>query len=287
MSVALNHPQYDSYQSTWTALRDSYIGSGAMKTAAVFPTSYSASTGTKQAGTRYLPRPEGFKYDDQYSAYVGRASTSGAPQWVTLGITGAIFRREPQLNVPTQLDPQMRNVTRTGLPLRTFAEEVVRETLLMGRYGVLLDFPAPTILPTGKLVAPPPDARPYWIPYATEEIVNWHTVEREGAKHIDMIVLQESVPMRQGPWGTDDYFVIKNQLQRRVLRINEQGVYEVSVWVEVPQQFGGRTVTFVPTQTWIPERMGEPLDLPALCLHDAALPQAQHCPIAPGITCRD
>lgn len=243
MSVALNHGQYEYYKSTWTGLRDSYSGSGAIK----------------PAGTKYLPRPEGFTSEEQYAAYVGRASTSGAPQWVTLGITGAIFRREPQLEVPTQLDPQMRNVTRTGLPLRTFAEEVVRETLLMGRFGVLLDFPAPTVLPSGQVIAPPPGARPYWIPYATEEIVHWHTVEREGAEHIDMIVLQESIPMRQGPWGTDDYFVIKNQLQRRVLRINEAGVYEVSVWVEVPQQLGGRTATFVPTQTWMPERLGEPL----------------------------
>ncbi len=243
MSVALNHPQYIDMFNTWVTLRDSYAGSGKIK----------------PATTRYLSRPEGMKFDSQYQAYVSRATCSGAPQWVTLGITGAIFRREPQLDVPTQLDAQMRNVTRTGLPLRTFAEEVVRETLLMGRYGVLLDFPAPTILPTGEVISPPPDARPYWIPYATEEIMNWHTVEREGAEHTDMIVLQESIPMRQGPWGTDDYFVIKNQLQRRVLRINEQGLYEVSVWVEVPQQFGGRTVTFVPTQTWIPERMGEPL----------------------------
>ncbi len=243
MSVALNHPQYQDAMNTWVSLRDSASGSGAIK----------------PAGIRYLPQPSGMRLGDQYAAYRDRASTSGAPQWVTLGITGAIFRREPQLDVPTQLDPQMRNVTRTGLPLRTFAEEVVRETLLMGRYGVLLDFPAPTILPTGELIAPPPDARPYWIPYATEEIVNWHIVEREGAEHIDMIVLQESIPMRQGPWGTDDYFVIKNQLQRRVLRINEQGVYEVSVWVEVPATLAGRTTTFMPTQTWIPERMGEPL----------------------------
>ena len=75
--------------------------------------------------------------------------------------------------------------------------------------------------------------------------------------------------MRQGPWGTDDYFVIKNQRQRRVLRINEAGLYEVSVWVEIPASLGGRAATFVPTQTWIPQRMGEPLDLSALRLDDA------------------
>ncbi len=259
MSVALNHPQYDEYVYTWQTLRDAYAGSGNIKPAVVSSNSARSSTGIKQAGTRYLPRPEGMRLDSQYAAYRDRATCSGAPQWVALGLTGAIFRREPQLEVPSQLDPQMRNVTRTGLPLRTFAEEVVRDTLRMGRYGVLLDFPAPTVLPNGRVIPPPPGSRPYWIPYATEEIVNWHVVEREGAEHIDMIVLEESVPMRQGAWGTDDYFVIKNQLQRRVLRLNEEGVYEVSVWVKVPATLGGQPATFMPTQTWIPDRMGEPL----------------------------
>jgi hypothetical protein len=243
MSVALNHPQYEAYVNTWVSLRDSYTGSGAIK----------------PAGTRYLPQPSGMRLDGQYAAYVGRTTTSGAPQWVTLGITGAIFRREPQLDVPTQLDAQLRNVTRTGLPLRTFAEEVVRDTLLMGRFGVLLDFPAPVIRPNGEEEAPPPGSRPYWIPYSTEEIVNWHTVEREGAEHTDMIVLQESIPMRQGVWGTEDYFVIKHQRQRRVLRLNEQGVYEISLWVEIPASLGGRAATFVPTRQWVPRRLGEPL----------------------------
>lgn len=259
MSVAVNHPQYNEYLNTHQTLRDAYAGSGNVKSAVDQRNEYRSSTGVKMAGTRYLPRPSGMRLDDQYAAYRDRATCSGAPQWVTLGITGAIFRREPQLEVPTQLDAQMRNVTRTDLPLRTFAEEVIRETLLMGRYGVLLDFPAPMLLPTGQVVPPPADARPYWIPYATEEIVNWHTVEREGAEHTDMIVLQESIPVRQGPWGTDDYFVIKNQLQRRVLRLNEQGFYEVSVWVEIPASLGGRVATFAPTQSWIPTRMGEPL----------------------------
>lgn len=258
MSVALNHAQYQRYSETWRTLRDAYEGSGAIKGAVDRQTVAQYWPGVKSAGTRYLPRPEGMTLDRQYGAYVGRADWLGATEWVTHGITGAIFRREPQLDVPTQLDPQMRNVTRTGLPLRTFAEEVVRETLLMSRYGVLLDFPAPILLPNGRVQGPPPGARPYWIPYATEEIVNWHTVEREGAEHIDMIVLQERIPTRQGPWGTDDYFVIKDTLQRRVLRLNEDGLYEVSVWEEVPSSLGV-SVTFAPRQSWIPTRMGAPL----------------------------
>jgi hypothetical protein len=71
-------------------------------------------------------------------------------------------------------------------------------------------------------------------------------------------VLQESIPMRQGVWGTDDYFVIKHQRQRRVLRLNEQGVYEISLWVEHSTSLGGRAA-FVPTRQWIPRRLGEPL----------------------------
>ena len=272
MSVALNHPQYqDDYLNTWVTLRDSYAGSGAIK----------------PAGIRYLPQPSGMRLGDQYAAYRDRASTSGAPQWVTLGITGAIFRREPQLDVPTQLDPQMRNVTRTGLPLRTFAEEVVRETLLMGRYGVLLDFPAPTVRPDGTEEPPTPDARPYWIPYATEEIVNWHPIEREGAEHTDTVVLQESIPMRQGPWGTDDYFVIKHQLQRRVLRLNEQGFYEVSLWVEVPATVWGPYRHLYADTHLDTSALRRAPHVSALCLDDTPLPQTRHRPIAAGIPCRD
>jgi hypothetical protein len=259
MSVALNHAQYDAYRYTWQALRDAAAGSGHVKAAPDTRASARSADGVRLAGTKYLPRPSGMRLDSQYAAYRDRASVSNAPSWVVFGLTGAIFRREPQVEVPTTLEPQLRNVTRTGLPLRTFAEDLVRETLLMGRYGVLLDFPAPTVLPSGQILSPPPGARPYWIPYATEEIVHWHSVEREGAEHLDMIVLEEGIPMRQGPWGTDDYFVIKTQLQRRVLRLNEQGVYEVSVWVQVPGSLGGTAATFAPTQVWVPLRLGEPL----------------------------
>ena len=74
------------------------------------------------------------------------------------------------MEVPTTLEPQLRNVTRTGLPLRTFAEDLVRETLLMGRYGVLLDFPAPTVLPSGQILSPPPVRGPTGFPMPLKKL---------------------------------------------------------------------------------------------------------------------
>lgn len=257
MSVTTLHPQYLEWQSTWVTLRDAYAGSGNVKSS----TSLVPSThGVKQAGTRYLPQPSGMRRPEQYAAYRDRASWRGATEVMVHGTTGAIFRREPQIEVPPAMEADLQNITRSGVPLRTFVETVVREVLLMGRFGVLIEYPRPTRFPDGTVQPPPPGSRPYWVPYITEEITNWHTVEFEGSEHLDMIVLKEAVPIRQGPWPTDDYFVIKAQERRRVLRLNEVGVYEESLWLEVPTALSPTgQKTFTPVETWIPTRQGQPL----------------------------
>lgn len=246
MSVTATHPQYDAALTTWDALANAYEGEAAVK----------------GETTRYLPRPAGMKHNDDYAAYLMRPAWGGATEMVANGLVGMIFRREPELQVPTSLEDQLGNITRTGIPLRTFAEQVTLKTLLMGRHGILVDFPAPTMKPDGTVEPPPPGTRPYWIPYLTQEIINWHMVEREGAEHVDMIVLRESIPTRQGEWPSDDYFIIKAVEQCRVLRLNEAGLYEVSIWREVSPPLAspfGQVKQFEFYDSWIPDRMGRPL----------------------------
>ena len=64
-------------------------------------------------------------------------------------MTGTVFRREPVIEVPTPLKPHIADITQTGISLRMFAEQAVRETLLMGRFGVLVDYPHGTLTPEG------------------------------------------------------------------------------------------------------------------------------------------
>jgi len=256
MSVAIPHQAYTAMMPIWSMYRDGYIGEEAVKGAVELSRT---QQGTRAPGTRYLPRPAGMKRADQYAAYVERASWIGATERAVQGITGSIFRHEPALMTPTALKPALADITQTGVPLRMFAEQVVRETLLIGRYGLLVDFPPALATPDG-LLTPLPQSRPYWIGYQAEEIINWRTVQRFGDTILSLVVLKECVPEVQGGWGSDGFFVVKDRTQYRVLRLNEQGVYEVSLWLEPAAGVGAGRSGFVPMASWIPLRQGQPLD---------------------------
>jgi hypothetical protein len=257
MSVATPHRAYTQALLGWEALRDAYAGARAVKgRGALAP----AVRGNTLTATRYLPRPAGLTQDAQYEAYKARAVFLGATERVVHGVTGAIFRREPTIEAPALLTPQLEDVTQTGVPLRTFAEQIVRETLLMGRCGILVDFPQGEPLPDSRVQPPPGLSRPYWVTYPTETIVNWRTMQRQGDTVLSLVVLRECVPVPQGPWGTDEFFVAEEQTQYRVLRLDERGRYEVSLWVEVPGPAPQTGPLLVRTQTWVPLRLGEPLD---------------------------
>jgi hypothetical protein len=257
MAVSTQHPSYVFYQDTWCALRNAYAGSGNVKTAIDLST---PARGVKLAGTRYLPRPAGMVKDEQYAAYRDRAIWFGATERCVHGLTGAVFRREPTVDAPTSLDPQLEDVTQTGVPLRTFAEQAVRETLLMGRFGVLVDFPSDAKRPDGTRLPPPPGSRPYWIAYPAEEVINWRTTQRQGDTILSLVVLKECVPIPQGIWPDEGFFVVKDQIQYRVLRLNEQGIYEVSIWIEIPDAARRNAAAIDLADLWIPTRNGTPLD---------------------------
>ena len=259
MSVTTHHPQYLASRDMWDSLRSAYIGDTALR--AILPsTRQSRQTMTR---TRYLPRPSGMKRDEQYLAYVERTTWLGATERTVQGMTGTIFRREPVIDVPTAMEPHIADITQTGISLRMFAESAVRETLLMGRFGVLIDFPHDTVEPDGTLTPPPFTARPYWIPYAAENIINWRTIQRQGDTLLSLVVLQEVESIPQGPWGTDDFFVTKDEIRYRVLRLNEKGLCEVSVWREDAGPMRNRTATLL--EVWMPERQKVPLDFIPFC----------------------
>lgn len=255
MSVTTKHQHYVDAAYTWETLRSAYIGSGAVKSAR---DQRAETRGVKPAGTRYLPMPTGMTAE-QYSAYRDRARWLGATEHAVHGLTGAGFRREPVIEAPARLEPQLEDVTQTGVPLRTFAEQAVRETLLMGRFGVLVDFPQPVQTQSGE-TAPAALARPYWIAYQAEEILNWRTLQRQGDTILSLVVLRECVPVVQGPWGTEDFFKVVDQVQYRVLRLDEDGRYEVSLWVEQPQAGTALSPLVSFQASWIPTRTGVPLD---------------------------
>lgn len=258
MSVTTPHPAYTAVLPLFQDLRTAYLGELAVKGA--MPLRRLGVQDWSQPGMRHLARPAGMKRADQYASYLDRASWCPATERAAQGITGSIFRHEPQIAAPTALEPQLADITQTGVSLRMFAEQVVLETLLMGRYGLLVDFPGPVLTPEGQTLPPPPQSRPYWVGYQAEEILNWRTMQRGGDTILSLVVCKEVVEDVQGPWGTPDFFVTKPRIQYRVLRLNEAGVYEVSLWTETPTGVGQVPMAVVLQQQWVPTRQGQPLD---------------------------
>jgi hypothetical protein len=198
---------------------------------------------------------------EQYEAYKARAIWLGATERAVHGLTGAIFRRPPDILAPSRLEPQLLDITLTGVSLVSFAEQTTRETLLMGRAGVLVDYPAPTVLPDGTVVPPPVSSRPYWVLWGAEEITNWRVEQRAGDAVLTLVVLQETVLAPAALFPAPDFFVDRATLQYRVLRLTDEGQYEVSLWRE---RDGGRVSKLGPpvidlVAQWMPARNGEAL----------------------------
>ena len=101
--------------------------------------------------------------------------------------------------------------------------------------------------------------------YQAEDIRNWRTVQQQGKTVLSLVVLRECVEEPKGVWGTEDFFVAQSVTKYRVLRLTEDGIYEVSVWREYPTPGQRGTPDVSLEAVWIPQRQGRPLDFLPFC----------------------
>jgi hypothetical protein len=132
-----------------------------------------------QGGGTYLPKPTAMA-DDRYQVYLNRAKWFGATQRTVQAFGGLAFRQPLSTAVPPSLLPHLQLLTQTGLDLTTLARLIFSETLLMGRYGVLVDYDA-----GGN--------RPYWAGYPAENILNWTVEMIEGEWIVTSVALREFI----------------------------------------------------------------------------------------------
>ena len=223
MPVNSQHREYEIYKSQWKRIRDAIAGEDAIKA----------------AEGEHLPRPAGQDSYD-YKQYLKRSLFYGATGRTVQGLVGAIFRKEPIIDVPSRIEPLLENVTLTGLPFANFAKMTVEETISMGRCGVLVDRPASE------------EGQAYLRLYPAESIVNWRTTNRDGVEVLEQVCLYEERQRAEADgFGTEFYNVY------RVLNLTEEG-YEVRVYEEGEDANGD--TAYGEVESYEPKKRGERLD---------------------------
>lgn len=196
-AVDNRHPTYLERLPEWEMLRATLRGDQAVK----------------QAGTIYLPMPDGFAAQADagarmYASYLLRAQFPDIVRPTVGGIIGIIHRTPANIELPPQLEHLRGSATPDGLTLDAFHRQITNEILLMGRYGVLADLP----IDGGDV---------YLAGYTAEAVVNWSEYFH------DLYVLDESRLRREGfAWVPHRRF--------RVLQLTN-GVYEQAIFEYGPQ----------------------------------------------------
>ena len=94
----------------------------------------------KSAGVRYLPKGEAEIYQD-YQSRLERASFFGAFGRSVSGLTGMVFRDDPQFDVPPTIEADLENIDAEGSHVNVFTKELFRDALEVGHSAILVDVP--------------------------------------------------------------------------------------------------------------------------------------------------
>ena len=263
MSVNATHPDYDAALPAWLRARDVTAGEDAVKS----------------AGEKYLPRLEA-QTDEEYAAYLARASFFNATARTADGYLGLLFRRPPFIKVAEggnglgrAMRGFMNDADMLGLSFASYARNVAREVIAVGRAGTLMDWEGEG------------EDRVYVALYAAESILNWRVERIRGRNVLTLLVLHEVVRGAGAGVGERDEFDARLGEQIRVFKLAEDGC-RVEVWrpkaVDGRSMVGdGRRREWELVESSTPLRLGKPLPLIPFVFHGAnhSLPEVDRLPL--------
>lgn len=175
----------------------------------------------------YLPKPNpNDKSEDnrrRFESYLERAVFYNATGRTLEGLVGAVFRKDPVVEVPPSVSYIEDDVDGAGVSIYQQAQKALHEVLQKGRFALYVDYP------TGQGNASLLDhmkgaVRATINGVEAGRVINWR-VEKYGAvMRLALVVIQETEQV-----VTEDGFGVEDVEQFRVLRLIEN-VYVVEVW---------------------------------------------------------
>ncbi len=176
--------------------------------------------------TKYLPKPNAADKSDEnterYNGYLTRAVFYGVTGRTLRGFTGHVFAKLPKIDLAPELESLKENVDGLGVPLDQQAQKILARLLMLGRGGLLSDFPilegtvTRAQLQNGSVA-------PTITFFEPEDIINWR-IKTVGTKQMLTLVVLHEQQEEQNP-----SFERELVEHWRVLRLDEQGNYTVQV----------------------------------------------------------
>lgn len=229
MAVSAQHKEYQKAIGQWQMLRDCDDGAHAVKARRG---SVSGQIGSLP-GTSYLPPPNA---DDgsianklRYEAYRERASFVNFVGHTKEGMLGMVFRKETSLELDPSIDYMRDNANGRGLGIDQLIRWVAADTLLIGRFGLLVDYPDAR---PGLTAAQSAGLQAKVVSYPAESVINWRSQVVNGRQQLSLVVLREPTEK-----VSDDGFEIVELMYHRVL-ILVDGVYIQRLYNENDELLG-------------------------------------------------
>jgi len=236
MSVDSTNPQYKYYKDSWKGLRDCSEGQKAIHA----------------SKTKYLPKLGG-QNDEEYLSYLKRSLFYNATSRTIDGLSGLIFRKSPQLDIPKSIEPYKENISLNGLSLHGFCEEIVEDVLTVGRAGILIDYPNTINENISVAEAEAVNIRPFFSHYKAENIINWKTKKINNLDILCEVRLMETVQERKDEFDyediqqirvldLDDNLFYRQRFYRKNKQTNEWQQYEETIY----PLMNGSLINFIP-----------------------------------------
>ena len=257
MPVNSPRPEYTNALQRWQRCRDCFEGSDAVKA----------------RGEIYLP-----SVASDYDAYIKRAEFYNATARTVMGLLGSVFRTDPSVMFPSNIENDLNDVTLTAKPLKAFALSAFQEILITGRFGIQVEM---TDKPPHGMTTP----RPYWIGRRAEDILSWRTVVIGGQERLSRVVFSETVEQDdpKDPWvpvlipqvrvlelvnpesDSPIYQIRRFQPKKDKSSANVRGVDR---WQEVGEPMiplrKGEPLDYIPFQFFAPSSLTPSIDKPPL-----------------------
>lgn len=197
----------------------------------------------KNRGPVYLPRPEGMT-QAQYTRYVQGSSFYAVAERTLRGMVGAVTRNEPIVELPDRIESMRDLATFEGNSLDVLIEDALRETMSMGRYAMILDYPT-----DGNSVT---DA-PFISTFDADSILDWREEIVDGRQKLTYLRLNERND--ELDQGVEQHLVLSLSPAYTVQRFHVQSkrsgeltqtVEEIKICEDIVPSVNGKTLNEIP-----------------------------------------